>query len=54
MNDTDKHEKIDMLSSLHPKVVERAENMVKSARKSEAPEVVADFERLAEMARGER
>jgi hypothetical protein len=51
-SDTDKHEKID--APLHPKVVEWAEDMVLSARKSEPPEVVADFEKLAEMARGGR
>lgn len=53
MNDTDKHERID--APLHPEVIAWCERMTKGARRfNEKPEVIADFERLLAMARGER
>jgi hypothetical protein len=51
--DTDKHERIDP-AALHPEVIEWAANMAKAARAHRRqPEVIADFDRLLAMARGE-
>ena len=53
MNDTDRHERI--APALHPDVVKHCEDMCKAARHYKyADEVIADYERLLEMARGER
>lgn len=53
-DDTDKHERIDPPGALHREVVEWAANMATAARHyKRPPEVIADFDRLLAMARGE-